>query len=279
MAVQVVTDSTADIPPELAQELRIHVVPLNVHFGEEAFADGVTLTADDFYSRLVASPRLPTTSQPSVGAFVDVYERLLEREDGIVSVHVSSLVSGTYNSATQALEEMGSGRPIEIVDSMQASLSLGLAAMAAARVARDGAGIAEVRAAAESASRRAQLLGLLETLEYLQKGGRIGKAQAWVGTLLRIKPLLTLRDGVAHPLERVRTHAKGVERLVEIARARAPLDDLAVIHGNTPDAAEELRGRVSDLLPGRSVVVGRFGPVMGTYLGPGSLGIALVAAE
>lgn len=278
MAIRVVTDSTADLPADLVRELGIHVVPLNVHFGEETLLDGVDITPDDFYRRLVASARPPTTSQPSVGAFVEVYERLLAESDGVVSVHLSSHVSGTHNSATQAREEVGRDRPIVVVDSLQASLSLGLAVAAAARAAQGGAGLEEVQAEAESAAGRAHLFGLLETLEYLQRGGRIGRAQAWVGTLLRIKPILTIRDGVAHPLERARTRAKGVDRLVELTVGHSPLEALAVIHSNTPEYAEALVERVAECLPGERIIVGRFGPVMGTYLGPGALGIALLTA-
>ena len=278
MAIRVVTDSTADLPADMAQDLGIHVVPLNVHFGEDTFLDGVDINPDDFYRRLVASARAPTTSQPSVGAFVETYERLLAESDGVVSVHLSSHVSGTHNSATQAREEMGKDKPIVVVDSLQASLSLGLAVQAAARAAQRGAGLAEVQAEAESASGRAHLFGLLETLEYLQRGGRIGRAQAWVGTLLRVKPILTIRDGIAHPLERPRTRAKGVDRLVELTVEHSPLEGLAVIHSNSPEHAAALVERVAACLPEGKIIVGRFGPVMGTYLGPGALGIALLEA-
>ena len=267
MAVRVVTDSTADLPEALARELGITVVPLNVHFGDETLRDGVDIAPDEFYRRLVASPRPPTTSQPSVGLFLDTYSKLLDQGDEIVSIHVSSLVSGTHNSAIQAVQELGPGRPIAVVDSLQASLSLGLPAIAAARAAQSGAGLDEVRSVAEGASSRARLFGLLETLEYLQRGGRIGRAQAWVGTLLRIKPLLTIEDGVAHPLERVRTRSKGVERLGALVRELAPLDDLAVLHADTPDDAAALAERVAESLPGRALTLSQFGPVMGPTWG------------
>ena len=278
MTVRVVTDSTADLPPALAEEMGITVVPLNVHFDDAVFLDGVDISPDEFYRRLVSSPNLPKTSQPAVGAFMETYQQLLTDADGIVSVHISSKVSGTYNAAQQAVAELGSNA-IEVVDTLQASLALGLIAVAAARIAQSGASLPEVLAEAGSASQRARFFGLVETLEYLEKGGRIGKAQAFLGSLLRIKPILSLQEGVAHPVERVRTRAKGVERMAAIIEDLAPLEALGVMASDVAEGAEELSKAVAHHLPGVDVVASRFGPVIGTYLGPGSLGIALLQAK
>ena len=278
MTVRVVTDSTADLPPALAEEMGITVVPLNVHFGDEVFMDGVTIHTDEFYQRLVSSPSLPKTSQPAVGAFMETYLQLLTDVDGIVSVHLSSKVSGTVNAAQQAVAELGSD-VIEVVDTLQASLALGLIAVAAAKVAQSGASLPEVVAEAQSASGRASFFGLVETLEYLEKGGRIGKAQALLGSLLRIKPILTLQEGIAHPVEKVRTRAKGLERMVAMAEELSPVEALGVMSSDVVEDTEALVNAMARHLPKAIVVVSRFGPVMGTYLGPGSLGVAVLRAK
>jgi DegV family protein with EDD domain len=278
MAVRIVTDSTADLPPALAQEMGITVVPLNVHFGDDQFLDGVTIQADEFYQRLVSRSELPKTSQPAVGVFMEAYQELLKDADGIVSVHISSKVSGTVNSAQLAVTELASD-VIEVVDTLQASLALGLIAVAAAKVAQSGASLAEVVAEAHSASERASFYGVVETLEYLEKGGRIGKAQALLGSLLRIKPILTLHEGVAHPVEKVRTRAKGLERIAAITSALAPLEAVGVMSSDSADDASIIADAMAQQVPEADIVVSRFGPVLGTYLGPGSLGVAVLKAK
>ena len=275
MPVRVVTDSTADLPPEVAKAHGITVVPLNVQFGEESYLDGVDITADQFYRLLVSSPRLPTTSQPSVGAFIEAYQGIAEGAEGIVSVHISGKLSGTCSSATQAQTELVGTVPIEVVDTRQASLATGLAALAAARAAQAGASFAEVAAEAHRAAGEVSVLFMVDTLEYLQKGGRIGKAAAFLGSLLNVKPLLTIRDGEVHPLERARTRARAVARLVELVRQAAPVRELAVMHSTTPEDAEDLARQVAPLLSEGQVLMGRLGSVVGTYAGPGMLGVGL----
>ena len=278
MTVRIVTDSTADLPAALAQDMGIAVVPLNVHLGDEVFTDGDTIHSDEFYQRLVSSPSLPKTSQPAIGAFMETYQQLLTDADGIVSVHISSQVSGTVNAAQLAVSELGSNA-IEVVDTLQASLALGLIAVAAAKVAQSGGSLAEVVAEAKSASQRARFFGLVETLEYLEKGGRIGKAQALLGSLLRIKPILTLREGVAHPVEKVRTRAKGLERLAAIAAELAPLEAIGVMSSDVAEDSKLIIDALTKHIPGSDPVVSRFGPILGTYLGPGSLGVAVLRAK
>ncbi len=279
MSVRVVTDSTADLPPALAEELGITVVPLNVHFGSQLYKDGVDITADQFYTRLVASETLPTTSQPSVGEFLETYRALSEDADGIVSVHISGKLSGTLNSADQAKQEIGDGARVETVDSMQGSLGLAMVAIAAARAAQAGGDVDAVVSATRDSIPRARFFGLLDTLRYLEKGGRIGKAQAFMGSLLHIKPLLTVRDGEVHPLERARNRAKGTQRLYDLANEHAPLADLAVAYTTTPDEARALADRLRPLHPTGDVFVSQLGPVVGTYLGPQVLGVALLTRE
>ncbi len=278
MTVRVVTDSTADLPPALALEMGITVVPLNVHFGDEVFTDGVTIHADEFYQRLVSSSNLPKTSQPAIGAFLETYQQLLTSADGIVSMHISSQVSGTVNAAQLAVSELGSNS-IVVVDTLQASLALGLIAVAAAKVAQNGGSLSEVVAEAQSASQRARFFGLVETLEYLEKGGRIGKTQALLGSLLRIKPILTMREGIAHPVEKVRTRSKGLERIAAIAAELAPLEAIGVMSSDVAEESKLIVDALTKHIHGSAPVVSRFGPILGTYLGPGSLGVAVLRAK
>ena len=280
MAVAIVTDSASDIPSPVARRLGVAVVPLNVHFGTRSYKDNVTISADEFYSMLAESAELPTTSLASPSDFMETYDRLGEDADGIVSVHMSSRLSGTYNSAVQGAEMTSAACPIEVIDSAQGSMALGLVVIKAAEVADSGANWHEVAAAARDAAARAQCFTLLETLEYLVKGGRIGRAQGLLGSMLNIKPMTIMRDGMVSPLGRARTFSKALTRMKQTARDFAPIEALAVMHSTTPDTAAEIADDLSDLLPeGIDPHVTRFGPVLGVYAGPGAIGIALIEAE
>ena len=280
MPVKVVTDSTSDLPGDLAQSLGITVVPLNVHFGTQEFKDGVDLSAEEFFRRLIAEPELPKTSQPSVGDFASAYRGLEHEADGIVSVHISAKVSGTLNSAVQGKAEVGMSTPIEVIDTQQASMGVGLVAISAATAAQQGADFDEVARIARDASERCRVFAGLDTLEYLIKGGRIGKAKGLVGTLLRIRPMIIVREGEVHELGKERTRAKMLARIQRTVEEFAPLDELCVLHSTTPEDAEQLARRLSHLLPdGKEPIVTRFGPVLGTYVGPGAVGIGLLRAE
>ncbi len=278
MVVKVVTDSTSDLPLELAQRLDITVVPLNIHFEDEVYKDGVDITEDDFYKRLMASAKLPTTSQPSVGDFLQVYQELSGNGHEIVSIHISAKLSGTYNSAAQAREALGNGTRVHIIDSGQVSMGLGLIATEAAHMVQAGASCQQVIDGVERCLPHTYVFALLDTLEYLQKGGRIGKAGAFLGSLLSIKPIITCKEGEIHPVERVRTRVKGIAKLQEIARTLAPLKRLGLIHSTTPEDAEALAQSFSDLISSDEMIVSRFGPVLGTYTGPGALGVAVMSS-
>lgn len=280
LPVAIVTDSTSDIPKEVAEKLGIRVIPLNVHFGDEVLLDGVTIQGDEFYRRLQSGGVFPKTSQPSAGAFEEVYRELMNGgAKAIVSIHISSKVSGTCNSANQAKSELGAAAPIEIVDTLQASMGLGLIVMEAAKAAASGTSGAQTAALAREISNSTRFFGLVETLEYLHKGGRIGRAQMLLGSLLKIHPILTMRDGIAHPLERARTRARGLERMQAIAEESAPLRALSVLYSTQPHEAELLAGRLKDIAPDGLTTVAQFGPVLGTYLGPGAMGVALIRAS
>ncbi len=280
MTIKIVIDSAADLPADVAESLGITVVPLNVNFGAESFKDGVDISTDDFFERLACGPGLPTTSQPPPGDFAEVYDKLGEDADGIVSMHISAKESGTYNSAMQAKDQTTAKCPIEVVDCEQFSMGVGLIAIKAAGVAREGGGIDEVVATAKAAIGRAEVFCAFDTLEYLMKGGRVGKAQGMVGSLLKIKPMIIIRGGRVDQLAKVRTFAKSVAKLQEVAKEFAPLESFAVLHSTTPEAARELAESLRDLLPeGTEPQVARFGSVIGTYTGPGALGMGLLRAE
>ena len=280
MAIKVVTDSTSDLPADVAESLGIEVVPLNVHFGSDVYKDRVNLMPDAFYDKLINGDVLPTTSQPSVGEFIDVYERLGSDADGIVSVHISEKLSGTMNSARLASQQANADCPIEVVDTFQVSMGVGICAMEAAEVANSGGDMNQVILAARNAVTRSQCFFMLETLEFLQKGGRIGKAQALIGNLLKIRPMLMLQDGEVHPLGRERTRRKGIAKLVDTVEELAPISGLAVMYSTGPDEAQTLAQNVSKfMIEGREPMMLQIGPVIGTYAGPDTLGIALISAK
>ena len=280
MSVAVVTDSTSDLPSELAAQHSITVVPLYVHFGDEAFQDGVDIKADEFYSRLQAENVFPTTSAPSAGVFMETYRQLAKDHDAIISLHLSSKVSATYSAARQAADELKSeGITVEPVDTLQASMALGLVAIKVAELAANGASFEELVTQANALSSRARFTGLVETLEYLQKGGRIGKAQALLGSLLRIKPILALIDGEAHGIERARTRSRGINRIKSIVAEAAPLEALCVLHTTDPELADEIANDLAQYAPDGKPMVAQLGPVVGTYLGPGMLGFGMIRAE
>lgn len=280
MAIKVVTDSTSDLPADVAESLGIEVVPLNVHFGSDVYKDRVNLMPDAFYDKLINGDVLPTTSQPSVGEFIDVYERLGSDADGIVSVHISEKLSGTMNSARLASQQANADCPIEVVDTFQVSMGVGICAMEAAEVANSGGNMNQVILAARNAVTRSQCFFMLETLEFLQKGGRIGKAQALIGNLLKIRPMLMLQEGEVHPLGRERTRRKGIAKLVDTVEELAPISGLAVMYSTGPDEAQILVQNVSKfMIEGREPMMLQIGPVIGTYAGPDTLGIALISAK
>ena len=280
MPVRIVTDSTSDLPAETAERLGITVVAQNVHFGAETYKDNVTITPDDFYSMLASSAELPKTSQASPGDFKEVYDSLGEGADGIVSIHVSSELSGTYNSSVQGAAQTSAGCPVEPVDTMQASMGVGLVVLAAAEAASAGAGHDEVVSIARDATARVQCFCLFETLEYLEKGGRIGKAQAMIGSVLKIKPMIIIRDGEVQQLGKGRTFVKALGKMKQTAHDFAPIEALSVMYSTTPEAAGRVADDLKELLPeGVEPTVTRFGPALGVYTGPGAIGIALLEAK
>ncbi len=274
MTVKVVTDSTSDLPRELAQELGITVVPLNVHFGTDTFRDGDGMTADQFYHRLLTSPALPKTSAPSPGTFRECYARLAGETNEIVSVHISSKLSGTYEAALTGKRDLGDHCRVEVIDSQTVTMGLGLLAVTAAKAAKRGAGLDEVVKLVRDAAPGIYMASAVESLEYLQKGGRIGRAQAWLGSLLSIKPIISVSGGEVVPLERVRTYSRAVARVYELLEERLPARELAVMYSTDPVEADKLMGHLHEAFPAQPVYLARFGPVLGTYMGPDCLAFA-----
>ncbi len=280
MTVRIVTDSVTDLPQSFIDNLGVSVVPLTVRFGHEELRDGIDLTRDEFYERLVAAKELPTTSAPSIGQFVEAFEKAGDGADGIVCIVVSSKVSATHNSAVQAAAQVQVDCPIEVGGTLQAAMGIGMVVLAAGRAAAQGASVEEVVKVARSAVERCQCFATLDTLEYLHRGGRIGMAQAFLGSVLKVKPMIILTGGEVHPLDRPRTRARAVARLMQVARDFSPVDELAVIHSTTPDEAATIARELGSLLPdGREPIMARFGPVLGVYVGPAALGVGLLQSE
>ena len=279
MSVRVVTDSAADLPPDLIKKLGITVVPLSVHFGEEVYQDGVDITPEEFFRKMSTGPVLPSTSLPSAGTFAETYRKLAREADGIVSIHLSSSLSGTYNAARLGSEEAQAACPVMVFDTRTASLAEGLIVVVAAEAAQAGASLEEVSTVVQDAITRAWVVFTLDTLEYLYKGGRIGKAQAFLGALLNIKPVLRVQDGEILPVERARSKAQAVERLCQMVEGLPRIDRLAVAHSADDQEVESLLDRLSALHPRERIVVRRLGATVGTYTGPGTLGIALLEGK
>lgn len=281
-AVKIVVDSTADIPAEDLERLGIEMVPLKVHFGEEAYLDGVTIGPDNFYDMLEASAVLPTTSQPSPAEFLDLYQQILDKEPGaqIISFHLSSEFSGTYQSAVIAKSMLDDKADITIVDSRSASHGFGAAALLAAEMAREGAGKEQILAAAEQLLKGMRIYFLVDTLEYLQRGGRIGKAAALIGGLLNIKPILTIQDGVVAPVEKTRGTKKAMARIIEMLEEEfgdSPVH-VGVGWSKYDEHAKELLSRVQDKFNVQSVRNVLIGSVIGTHVGPGTSAVFMYKA-
>jgi DegV family protein with EDD domain len=272
--VSVVTDSTAYLPPGLAAERGIGVVPLQVTMGERSALEGVDLTPSEFASWIAGAGRRATTSQPSPAAFLDAFAACAS--DEIVAVHLSGALSGTVGAAAAA--GRSSGRTVRVVDSRQTGMGLGFAALAAAARAAAGGSLPEVVSAAEAAARATRTLFYVDTLEHLRRGGRIGAAAALVGAALSVKPLLHISDGAIAPLEKVRTASKAIARLEELAVAEAGAGpvDVAVHHLASADRAAALLERLRERLPeARALLLSEVGAVVGAHTGPGMLAVVV----
>jgi len=276
MKIAVLTDSTANLTMEQVQALSVTVVPLQVVFGDETFADGVDLSAQAFYQRLETADQLPTTSQPAIGQFVEAFARLLREFDAVLAVLLSAKLSGTLRAAESARELVDGGKKIYIHDSAMADYALGLQVVAAAKMAQAGATPEEIVTALPEVGRRSRAYIVVGTLESLKRGGRIGGAAAMVGTLLQIKPIITLQDGVVAVHEKVRTNKKALDAILEQLAgdvASYGVSHVRVLHSTTVPAVTDFAARVRALLPEGDVSVTPLAPIIGVHTGIGCCGM------
>jgi DegV family protein with EDD domain len=276
MTVKIVTDTLSDIPDDLAADLGITLIPLTVSFGHESFLDRVEITSEEFYNRLVRESNLPTTTQPPPLTFANVYKKLAKETDEILVVTLSSKLSGTYQSALNAKNMAEVDCCIEVIDSQKIIMSFGLAVIAAAKMANAGAGMDEIIKGLKARLNNSQLVAYFDTLKYLAKGGRVGKAQGLVGSLLSVKPILTIRDGEMAPLTRVRSKAAGIDYLYNAVANTENVESVGVEYCTTPEDAEMLIERISSLLPGENIYKSIVCPVVGTYSGPGAVAVSIM---
>jgi DegV family protein with EDD domain len=277
-SIGIATDSTADLSPALLERYTPTMVPLVVNWDGQTFRDKIDLTTQQFYRRLRTSKSLPKTGAPSLAAFEAAFRELLQRHDAVVSVNLAAKLSATYDVARRAAESVDRAR-IHVVDSGSVSIGISWLVELAARLAEDGAEPADIVAQVEEARARLRIFALLETLEFLQRGGRVGRAAALAGTLLSVKPILTVRDGEVAPLERVRTMNGALRRLVELVVGLGPIEKLGVIDGDAVSNAEEVARQLQAHYPELTVDRGELGPVVGTHGGPGVVGVAVLLAR
>ncbi|MFC1971948.1 DegV family protein [Chloroflexota bacterium] len=275
MTIKIVTDSTADLPPRLANELGITVVPAYVHFGEDIYRDRIDINEDEFYHKLLHDPIHPNTEPPTPHDFAEVYRNLSQDADGIISIHISSKLSATYNSAILGGKMAETECPIEVIDSQSVTMGLGLLAIAANTLVKSRKSLPEVVEEAKQIIPGIHLLGMLDTLKYLALGGRIGKAKALLGSVLAVKPLLTMKGGELEPADQVRSRARGTDRLLAFVRDAADIQDLAIVYSTTESEAESLADRMGSIFPAERIRLARLGPALGVHVGPGILFVAL----
>ena len=281
MAVlRIATDSTADVPAALADDLGIAVIPCQVFWGEEVYRDGVDLAPRQFYEKLAQSVDLPKTSQPPVSRFVETYHRLLDTEgsEAVISIHVAGNLSGTVNAAWTAAQAQTDPSRIDVIDSGQVSMGMGWAVIVAARMAQAGSTRKEISRAVHGMLPRLRAAAMIDTLDNLYKGGRISQVTAALGTALQVKPLISIQSGHVEVTERVRTRSRALKRLVEMVRGWAPLAEVAVLHADAEELARELAAMLRDLAPYPEIMVEPAGLALTTHLGLGAVGVCAVQA-
>ncbi len=277
-SVAIVTDSTADIPPALAATRAITVVPLTLHFDGQSLLDGVDITPEEFYRRLPTATAHPTTSQPSAGRFAEVYQSLLDDHDAVVSVHISEKLSGTVASARQAAD-MTDPKRVHVIDSEVVSMSLGLIALVASALATQDLDAAAIESRVLAMRPQLHTYFSVATLEFLRRGGRIGRASALLGSVLQVKPVLCIRDGLVTPLERVRTFDRALNRVIELAREVNNGKGVCLIVGHADAQADAERvGRELEPIA-ETLMIQPLGPVVGAHAGPGVVGVGCYPAD
>ncbi len=267
--VAIVTDSVADLPPHVAEEFEITVVPLVVRFGADVYRDGLDLSPNQFYEKLKTSQVLPLTSVPPPAAFADAYDKLAEKTNEIVVISLTSKLSATYQVALQSIGLMKKRCRVEVMDSQWAVMAQGFIAIAAAKAAQAGSSLDEVLDAARHAIHRVDIRGAFDTLEYLERGGRIGKAQAFLGSLLKVNPVIGMRDGEVYPYARERSRAKAIKHLYNLAASFSQVEGLAIEYATDLNEANKLHQLLHAQYPEVPIYLSRTSPVIGTHTGPG----------
>ena len=278
MPVRIVTDSTCDLPPETIERYGIWVIPLYIHVGKQSFLDGVDITRQEFYTRLPTYPTQPTTAVPSPGKFQAVYKSLAD--DGateIISIHISSSLSAIMDVAQLAAQETKSLQ-VTVFDSQQLSLGTGFLVEMAARLAVEGCSVSEIIPILQAQIKRTHVFAALDTMEFLKRSGRVNAIVAGLGSILQIKPIMKMYNGIASA-ERIRTCARARNRLVQLLSERGTLDRVAIVHTRAPERVEELSLAAAHLIPTDDLLVVDITPVIGTHIGPGAAGFAVVSSS
>jgi DegV family protein with EDD domain len=267
----IVTDSTADLPDEWRDQYAIEVVPLKVLFGNETFRDRVDMTDDEFFRRLEASTKLPTTSAPSPGEFAEIYERLSKDYEGCISIHIGAQLSATAEAARVGAQSV-EGFQVNVIDSETVTMPIAFLC----RVAADSATLDEATTAVKQRIPKCRVLALLDTLRYIEMGGRVSRAQAMIGTMLDLKPMFLVADREIKPVDRVRTRSRAIPRMIELFRADLPVEHIAVMHGQAREEAEQIAAGLRKEFPHLEVPVGQIGCVLATHTGPKALGLVYI---
>ena len=274
MTIKIVTDSGSDLPAELAKKLGITIVPVYIYFGDKAYKDGVDIGPDELYEKLVKGPIYPTTTQPMPADFAEVYTKLAKDAEAIVSIHLPTKVSGTYNAALQGLEIAKPKCEVHVFDSLSVSAGLGLVVLAAARAVNSGSKLAEVLDETKKAISKTQIRAVLDTLQYLLKGGRITKTRALVGSLLNVKPILKMHNGELVQAALARSYTKGIAQLFEFVKSFPNPQEVAISHTTVPGEAEALKLRLAPIIDEKKIQMFRVGAGLGVHGGPGTLIVA-----
>jgi DegV family protein with EDD domain len=276
MTVKIITDSLGDIPAEQAEELGITVIPINVIFGNINYRDGVDLTTEQFYDKLAAGKIYPATIVPPLGRFADTYDKVAEETGEIAVITSSSKLTASYDTALLARERMKKKCRVEVIDSLSAIMAQGLIVMAAAKAAHEGARLGKILEGVGNNIPRAHTRMAFGTLEYLRRGGRIGKAKTFLGTVLKVSPILGIRDGEVYPFAREHSRARAIDYLYDFADGFTKIDGIGVEDATTPDEADELARRLQSRFPGETINRSRVSPVVGAHVGPRVLGVAVL---
>jgi DegV family protein with EDD domain len=276
MAVKIITDSVADIPAEMVDELGITVIPIHVCFGQEVYRDGVDISTEEFYKKLADSKVMPTTAVPSPGTFASAYDALAEETDEIMVITLNSKLSGLYDVAKHSIELMQKKCHVEVIDSQWVIMAEGFIVLSAARAAHAGVSIEEIRKLVYRNMSRVQLCSAFDTLEYLKRGGRIGKAAAFLGSMFHVHPIIGLKDGEVVPISKARSMAEAVDYLYNFAAKYSSIEELSVAYFSAVDSAEHLIENLSAKIPANKIVRSRTSPVIGTHTGPNLIAMAVL---